>query len=278
MIEKLSNNVYAETGVRGCNHSFVVTSEGIVMIDTPQFPTDAVKWQEEITKFGSVRYIINTEPHGDHFSGNYFFEGTIVAHEGTREAILATPVNQYTDMLKQMDPQSLPLVKDYSFRVPTITLTDKVTIYLGKHTFQLVNFPGHTPYQVAVFVPEEKVLFTSDNVVHQTMPFITPLALPFEWMEALRQMQKLDAKVLVPGHGNVCDKTYLTEMIAGIQAWIDAVAGAIKNGMSLEEAQNKVNLLDRYPLSLTPRERMLQTQRMNIARVYQVLKGEAKAN
>jgi cyclase len=277
MIEKLSNNIYAETGVRGCNHSFVVTSEGIVMIDTPQLPTDAVKWREEIAKFGSVRYIINTEPHGDHFSGSYFFEGTIVAHEGTRESILGASVNQYTDMLKQMDPSSLPLVNHYSFRVPTITLTNKMTIYLGKHTFQLINFPGHTPYQVAVFVPEEKVLFTSDNVVHQTMPFITPQALPFEWMESLRQMQKLDVKMLVPGHGNVCDKTYLTDMIAGIQAWIDTVADAIKRGMSLEEAQSKIDLLDRYPLSSTPRERSLQTQRMNIARVYQVLKGEMKS-
>lgn len=276
MIEKLSNNVYAETGVRGCNHSFVVTGEGIVMIDTPQFPTDALKWREEIARFGSVSYIINTEPHHDHFSGDYFFKGTIVAHQGTREAILATPVTQYTDMLKQMEPQSLPLVKDYSFRVPTITLTDRMTIYLGKHTFQLVNFPGHTPYQVAVFVPEEKVLFTSDNVVHQTMPFITPQALPFEWMEALRQMQKLNAKVLVPGHGHSCDPTYLTEMIADLQAWIDAVANAIKNGMSLEEAQNKVNLLDRYPQSTMPEERALQTQRMNITRVYQVLKGAAR--
>ena len=60
MIEKLSENVYAETGVRGCNHSFVSTTEGVVMIDTPQIPTDSVKWRDEIAKFGPVRYIINT--------------------------------------------------------------------------------------------------------------------------------------------------------------------------------------------------------------------------
>ena len=62
MIEKISQNVYAEIGVRGCNHSFVVTSEGVVMIDTPQFPSDALKWDREIMKFGHVIYIINTEP------------------------------------------------------------------------------------------------------------------------------------------------------------------------------------------------------------------------
>lgn len=277
MIEKISSQVYAEVGVRGCNHSFVVTSEGVVMIDTPQLPTDAVKWRQEIAKFGPVLYIINTEPHGDHFSGNYFFEGTVVAHEGTREAILATAVQPYKDMLKQMDPPSLPLVENYSFRPPTVTLTDRLTLYIGKHTFRLVNLPGHTPFQVAVYVPEEKVLFTSDNVVYKTMPFIPPQAFPFEWIESLKKMQELEARVLVPGHGNICDKTYLPEMMAGIQAWIDAVSDAMKKGMSLGEAQNSVNLLGRYPPSPLPAERIAQVHRMNVASVYEVLKKRTKA-
>lgn len=272
MIEKITDNVYAETGVHGCNHSFVVTDDGIVMIDTPQLPSDAVKWREQISGFGTVRYIIDTEPHGDHFSGNYFFRGTVVAHTGTREAIQTSSVSQYKEILKQIDPQGIPLVKRYNFRVPTITLTDQMTIYLGKHTFQLINYPGHTPYQVAVFVPEEKVLFTSDNVVHDAMPIITPQALPFEWIESLKQMQKLDANVIVPGHGNTCKRSYLNEMISNIQTWIDTVADAIKNGMSLEEAQGKISLLDRYQSSAALRERSIQTQRMNITRIYQILK------
>jgi cyclase len=276
MIEKISKYVYTEVGVRGCNHSFVVTGEGVVMIDTPQFPADAVKWHQEIAKFGPVLYIINTEPHGDHFSGNHFFEGTVVAHEGTREAIIASPVQQYKDMIAQMDPQNLSLVENFSFRPPTITLTDKLNLHVGNHTFQLINLPGHTPFQVPVYVPEEKVLFTSDNVVYKTMPYITSQSLPFEWIESLKKMQELDTRILVPGHGNICDKTYLPEMIANIQAWIDAVSYAIKKGMSLGEAQNSVNLLNRYPPNQLSAERIAQIQRMNVASVYQVLKKRSE--
>jgi len=36
-------------------------------------------------------------------------------------------------------------------------------------------------------------------------------------------------------------------MSAFIQSWIDAVKAAIDSGMSLEEAQDKISLLDRYP-------------------------------
>jgi hypothetical protein len=57
-----------------------------------------------------------------------------------------------------------------------------------------------------------------------------------------------------------------------IQEWIDAVTGAINQGMSLEEAQEKISLLDRYPMSPGNESRGLELQRMNVARLYQVLK------
>ena len=62
------------TGSNG--FAWVVTREGVVVIDTPLVPSDAIKWCQEITKFGPIRYVINTEPHMDHFSGNYFLGGT----------------------------------------------------------------------------------------------------------------------------------------------------------------------------------------------------------
>jgi cyclase len=270
-MEKVTENVYAETGFRGCNPGFVVTSEGVVMIDTPQMPTDAVKWRDEIAKYGQVRYLINTEPHGDHFTGNFFFGGTVIAHEGTREAILAASPDQLKERLKQTAPHNLPLLEGFTYRAPTITLSQRLTIYLGKHTFQLIAIPGHTAYQVAVYVPEEKVIFTSDNVSGKVQAWLHQ-ALPFEWLESLKELQELDAKVLVPGHGSICEKSYLAEMSAFIQAWIDAVSQAIKQGLSLDEAQAKVSLLDRYPMEAGSEGMGQAVQRMNVARLYEVLK------
>ena len=125
-MQKITDNVYAETGFRGCNTGFVVTKEGVVMIDTPQIPTEAIKWRDEIAKHGPVRYLINTEPHGDHITGNYFFEGTVIAHEGVREASLASSVEQLKERLKQTAPDSLPLMDGFSYRPPTITLSSGI--------------------------------------------------------------------------------------------------------------------------------------------------------
>jgi cyclase len=74
-MQQVRPNAYAETEKRGCNFGFVTTTEGVVMIDTPQLPRDAIAWRETVAAHGPVRYIINTEPHGDHVTGNFFFRG-----------------------------------------------------------------------------------------------------------------------------------------------------------------------------------------------------------
>jgi cyclase len=270
-MQKIAKNAYAETDFRGCNPGFVVTSNGVVMIDTPQIPTDAVKWRDIIAEHGPVRYVINTEPHGDHFSGNCFFKGIVVAHEGTRKAILGSSAEQSKQRMKQSSPADYALMKRFRFREPTITFTSEMTLYVGDHTFKLFNIPGHTPYQIAVFIPEEKVCFTSDDVFCRVQPWMQQ-AVPFEWLESLQRLATLDAKVLVPGHGDICDPTYLPEMSRNIQAWIDVAADAIKQGWSLEEAQEKVEVPVKCPMLPGSEAMEPMIKRMNLARLYDVLK------
>ena len=64
-LERVSPNVYTTTKLRGCNPSFVTTSDGVVHIDTPQLPTKAVAMREAAESHGPIRYLINTENHVD---------------------------------------------------------------------------------------------------------------------------------------------------------------------------------------------------------------------
>jgi len=272
-MERISDSVYAETGFRGCNPGFVVTGEGVVMIDTPQMPGDALNWQTEIAKHGTVLYLINTEPHGDHFTGNCFFDGTVVAHEGTRDAILAAAANvqQVKDRLAEAFPDLSSKLERFDYRPPTITFSERMTLYVGDHTFHLIHMPGHTPYQVAVFIPEERVVFTSDNIFCRVQSFLQQ-ALPYEWLDSLTQLEQLDADVLVPGHGAVCDRSYIPEMRSIIQSWIDAVKRAIADGLTVEEAQDRLTNIDPYTVESGIEEFSRQLPRINVARLYQVLK------
>jgi cyclase len=242
------------------------------MIDTPQRPSDALKWKEITSKFGPVRYLINTEPHRDHFTTNMYFDGVVVSHEGTRDAILSTPVQQLVDYIGMIDPDSKESLAGYSLRAPTVTLTQQLNLYVGKHSFQIIHMPGHTPYQVAVYIPQEKVVFTSDNVFGKVQAWLQQ-AVPYDWLESLRRLKQLDAEILVPGHGEVCSRAYVDEMSGFIQGWIDAVKAAVARGASLEEAQNAITMIDRYPMEAGTESLAPAVQRMNVARLYQVLKS-----
>jgi len=274
-MEHISKNVYAETRFEGSNNSFVVTRDGVVMIDTPQVPTNAVKWREIIAKYGEVKYIINNEPHGDHVTGNYFFPGTVIAHEGTRQSILKMSPEEIKERYKHSSPAEYTLLKDFYYRPPTITLTGDLTVYLGEHTFKIMHLPGHTPYQLAVYVPEEKVIFTADNITYK-VPVYLQHAEPFAWIESLKKLAKLDAEVIVPGHGEICTPAYIPEMIDRVREWIDAVDVLVKKGMTLEETENNFTFRDRYPMQPGREDRASMLRKANITRLYEVLKNRKK--
>lgn len=270
-MQQITANVYAETGFRGCNPGFVTTSEGIVMIDTPYRPRDAIAWREEVLKRGQVRYLINTEPHTDHLTGNYFFPGTVIAQEGVREALKAVTVNQILERVAEIDPKGMSLMAGYQLRPPTITFSKKLTLYLGSHTFELIHLVGHTAAESGVYIPEERVIFTGDNVFYKVQAFLHE-SHPMEWLESLERIGQLDVACIIPGHGEVCDRSYLPEMAAFIREWMETVRQAIDRGMTKEQAMASISFLDRYPMDIGLEARGPDVQRMNVDRLYDLIK------
>jgi cyclase len=233
-MKRISNQVYAETHQPGCNPGFVVTGEGIVMIDSPQQPSYLSEWREAMRGKGEVRYIINTEYHRDHIIGNFFFpDATVIAHEKTREALASISLESIMDKIKESDPQGLPLMKGFHIRKPSVTFDDELTLYLGDHIFKLIHLPGHTAGEVAVYIPQERVVFTGDNMFCRVQTYLHE-AYPDQWLQSLKRIEALDVDVIVPGHGETCDKRYIKEQTSFIEEWIATVKDAVRQGLSKE--------------------------------------------
>jgi len=251
------------------------------MIDTPQLPTDAVKWRDDITQRGEVRYIINTHHHVDHTTGNYFFPGTVVSHEGVKEMFYTSgraltfgqPVQSPQPLIehvrqitKERDPEGLPLMENYQPKAPTITFSERLNLYVGEHQFELIYLPGHTPGHIGVNIPEEKTFLSGDNFTSRCQPSMAQ-CFPLEWVESLKKIEAMDIDVVVPGHGKVCGKQEVREFRSFIQKCIDMVREAIKQGMSKEEATDKISFEALYP-AVHPGP---DQQRMNVSRLYEML-------
>ncbi|MEW6185847.1 MAG: MBL fold metallo-hydrolase [Thermodesulfobacteriota bacterium] len=266
-MNQVTKNVFVETGYRGCNPGFVVTSQGVVMIDTPQIPRDALAYREIILKHGKPLYLINTESHGDHYTGNFFFDCPVIAQQETREAILKADLNALKDRIKVLDPEFVSQLDAYRIRVPNITFDKSLHLYVGNHTCQLLHLPGHTYGETAVYIPEERTVFTGDNIFHGVQTFLQE-AWPREWLESLQYLKQMDADHFIPGHGEVCGKPYLDEQASFIQDWISALKDAVKAGWTLEEAQKRISFLDRYPMGAGMEAFGPELQKINVARLY----------
>jgi len=267
-MNQVTKNVYVETGYRGCNPGFVVTSEGVVMIDTPQIPRDALAYREIVLKYGKPVYLINTEPHGDHFTGNFFFDTAIcIAQQGTRDAIMKTQLDALKERIKLMDPGFEPQLGSYRIKLPTVTFSQSMRLYVGDHTFELIHLPGHTASETAVFIPEERAIFAGDNIFNRVQTFLHE-ALPKEWLKSLKTLKTFDADHYIPGHGEVCTKAYLKKQASFIKEWIAAIKEAIQKGWSLEEAQQRISFLARFPMGQGLEAFGPELQKMNVARLY----------
>src|SRR5688572_26183940 len=135
-MKQVTANTFVETGLRGANHGFVTTSDGIVLIDTPHKPSDALRLRAELERRGELRYIVNTEPHGDHWTGNAYFDVPVIAHGGVRARILGTDVPAMVARVATFGPDEPPLLEGYRPNAPVITFKDEMRLHVGDHTFR----------------------------------------------------------------------------------------------------------------------------------------------
>jgi cyclase len=245
-MQRITEHVFLGTNMRGCNSGAVVTSAGVVLVDTPMVPAEAKAWRREVEQYGEIKYVINNEPHRDHVAGSCWMGGMLVTSEGTRQGIAQNTREALEAQFQWWAPDALPLGEDFYYRLPDITFTGNLNLYMGKHTIHILDMPGHTPTMTAVYVPEERVVFTADNLVWE-MPIMFE-ATPYGWLESLEKLEKLDVDKVVPGHGDVCDKARIKVMRDDITYLIDSVKQGIAKGWGVKEIQERVPFSDRFSL------------------------------
>jgi cyclase len=258
MMEQVTPNVFTNTKLRGCNPSFVVTSDGVVVIDTPQLPTRAVAMRKEAESHGPIRYLINTENHVDHIFGNYWFRdaGEIVNHKALWDIFMdpkaaLDPFDYALEAIPTDDPEGAELIPDrdeYYAELPrgSVVFTgDLLKLKVGDHTIDCIWTPGHTPGQLAVHVPEERVVFTGDTIFSGVQTWLMTSNVD-QWLEALETIRQLDVDYVVPGHGPVVGLDYVQTQRAVLMAWKAAVADAVAKGWSRDETIAQVRFDDEF--------------------------------
>jgi len=242
---------------------------------------------------GPIRYIVNTEHHVDHIFGNFYFRGagTVVNHRELYERFMVVfpeldPFAYAYESIPGDNPKGTDLDdagavalwpdrEDY-YRDPNkgrIVFTGDLTLRVGDHTFNLLHTPGHTPGQLAVHVPEERVVFTGDTIFSGCQTWLMTSNVE-QWLAALERIRTLDVDWIVPGHGPVVSKQYLDVQRSHLMEWKTAVATAVAKGWSRDETVARVNFKDRFgPVDIGQGYMLEYIQNLNAASLYDKLTG-----
>lgn len=238
VVEGRTENFSRSNGGNIVNTAFVITSAGVVVIDTGP----SRQYGEELRAAIAARtdqpvtHVLLTHHHPDHVFGNQAFDqATLHALPETRKQ-LASDGDAFSDNMYR-------LVGDWMRGTEVVLPTREAVpgeLVVGDHRFQLMAFTGHTGADLVVFDETSKTLFASDMVFYNralTTPQTPGLNV---WAAELERLEALDFDRLVPGHGPVVqDGAAFVQMKAYI-SWLDSMmAESACQGMTLSEVMGQ---------------------------------------
>lgn len=275
-------DVYAMRGTRGANVGAVITSEGIVLIDTPLVPQEAWTWRDflqEVSGGKPFLYIINTDHHRGHIVGNMWFNCPVIAHH-----IAWRYMGGYKDNFKQRvrqlfkkQPEIQRHLQDIRIILPEITFGDKFTLFKGRREVRVIHVGGHTPATSIVHVPDAAVVFSGDLISRGEHPFMTQ-ATSKAWLDGLALIKSLNPKVVVPGHGDVGGPEIADPMIEYLTFIRTHVREHLLAGDSKVDTANDLapQLLPWFGIPKYRRPKITQQIKQGIGKVYVELQQEMK--
>lgn len=243
VVTKITEDIFTITkgSLVDSNTTFIVSEEGVLVVDTRTNPDEALKVLLEIRKVTSkpIKYVVNTHFHGDHVFGNQIFAeaSAIIAHENVRSFLEEKTGIEHLDVFKKL---GTPGLEDTRIILPNLTYQKGLNIAFGKFTLELRHLgKGHTNSDTIIYIPEEKILIAGDLVFNQKIPFAAHAYIS-EWIKRVDYLEKMDARIVIPGHGDVGDKEIIRKMKQYLTELKNEVMKRVTKGKSLKETKAEV--------------------------------------
>ncbi|RXQ92255.1 MBL fold metallo-hydrolase [Ancylomarina salipaludis] len=277
---KVTNRLYMISGYGG-NVSFLVTEEGVVVIDSGSQEMYGQKIESLIKSITNkpIKYIILTHFHIDHTLGACGFSGNpiIIAHQNlatnlrahgqnyidrNKNKYLIPWINSLKENMNQLkqnnDPKWMEIQKQYNSAserlenisessnvYPLLSFTSEMKLFLGSDTLRLF-YPGkaHTNCNIMVEFINQKALATGDLLFNKCLPYIDSNADSDtqNWIKQLVKYSQKDYQYIISGHGALGNTQDLQLMGQYLTELRSKVEAGIASQMNLKELLLEVKM------------------------------------
>ncbi len=252
-VVKINERVYVLLGPLGqpsahnqgymVNSTVIVGDQGVILVDSGG--TDEVGRQIDRTIARitpkPVTHVINTHHHGDHTLGNVAFKGAEILSSEQCKVLVEKTGMDWVRIMESMIGHKLPNTRPVPASLTFAEDTRAERNLQGVRLVLWVPHGSHTPGDMMVYLPDDKILIGGDILVNTIIPNMRDANI-HNWIGALAKVQDFDAAAIVPGHGPLMTmpdvvrlQRIMTDFYAGVEA-------GYKKGLTDSEIRGALNL------------------------------------
>ena len=228
---RLSPRCYAVTGLAysppWCvNAGFIVGEAETLVVDTGgnALAGATVHGYATACRPANKLRVINTEKHFDHIGGNCVFRALGVDVWGHPEiarspAEFASEIAEFNQAIpnaqRRERGEAAAFFHGTELTNPNCPIGLDTRFELGGCPVEILLTPGHTPTNLSVWVPADRVLYTGDCLIAEYTPNLDA-GTPADWrtwLESIRRLEALNPEIVMMGHGPVARGKHVRTVI-----------------------------------------------------------------
>jgi glyoxylase-like metal-dependent hydrolase (beta-lactamase superfamily II) len=203
------------------NVGIVLGEHKVLVVDTAMGPANGARIRAFAEELGGDRELVLTITHfhPEHGFGAQAFRDTDIVYNATQRDELREKGSGYLEMFRTFGDTVAAELEGVELIEPSeVYEGDLHELDLGGRTVELRTWGlAHTRGDQVVFLPDERVLFTGDLVEERCFaifPYFPPDDVDVDgdrWIAVLEQLEALEPRVVVPGHGEAGGPSVISE-------------------------------------------------------------------
>ena len=227
------------------NSTVIVGDNGVILVDSGGSDEVGRHIATAVRRITDkpVTHVVNTHHHGDHYLGNVTFEGaSIISSEMCRKMVLETG-HEWLEIMERDIGRKLPGTKPLAATTTYLEGTRTEAVINGVRLVFWVPKGSHTPGDLLVHLPDDKVLVAGDVLVRGVVPTLQD-GFVKSWISTLDEIRALGVEHFVPGHGDLMTLQDVAALRDAMLRFYLGVKEGFRIGKNESEIRKSLDLAD----------------------------------
>jgi glyoxylase-like metal-dependent hydrolase (beta-lactamase superfamily II) len=278
-MKQIAPNIYVSTEYHYINVGCVVGPKGVVCIDAPTLPEDALDWRRQILglEAGPIVYTVLTDTHPHRLLCARLLEAPVVTSRAAYELAAEYSRGFWRNTVRRLrryHPEQEAALKSLEPLLPEILFSHTLTLHKGGADVTIESVEGAAPGSAWIDLRDENILFVGDTLVVGRPPAMNETPDTKAWLDTLSTLRRsrFADVTFVPGRGAVSDQTATEPLSEYIRVARRRMRSLHRDGKPRDDVTDFTDeLLSLFSLSDAERNRFRRRVRNGLKRVYDEL-------